>query len=86
MKTIKQNRLSIQFNLDGFSFSIYNTTSKKDVYFCEYNFESSQTTPENLLFKIEEIFKTDTRLQNDFAAVTVIHQNNSQQILYLLTI
>ncbi|TXD47305.1 DUF3822 family protein [Polaribacter sp. IC073] len=76
MKTIKQNRLSIQFNLDGFSFSIYNTTSKKDVYFCEYHFESSQTTPEKLLFKIEEIFKTDTRLQNDFEAVTVVHQNN----------
>ncbi|WP_232734728.1 DUF3822 family protein [Polaribacter sp. ALD11] len=76
MKTIKDNRLSIQFNLDGFSFSIYNTASKKEVYFREYNFESSQTTPENLLLKIEAIFKTDTHLQSDFNSVTVIHQNN----------
>lgn len=76
LKTIKDNRLSIQFNLDGFSFSIYNTASKKEVYFREYNFESSQTTPENLLLKIEAIFKTDTHLQSDFNSVTVIHQNN----------
>lgn len=72
----KENKLSIQFNLDGFSFSIYNTASQKDVYFQEYSFENSQTTPENLLLKIESIFKTDLYLQNDFIAVKVIHQNN----------
>lgn len=76
LKTIKENKLSIQFNLDGFSFSIYNTTSKKEVYFREYIFENSQTSPENLLLKIETIFNTDAYLQNDFIAVTVIHQNN----------
>lgn len=76
LKTIKDNRLSIQFNLDGFSFSIYNLTSQKDVYFREYNFENSQTSPENLLVKVEEIFKTDTYLQKDFLSVIVIHQNN----------
>ena len=76
LNTIKDNRVSIQFNLDGFSFCIYNTVSKKDIYFCEYVFENSQATPENLLLEIEEIFKTDTYLQNDFTSVTVIHQNN----------
>ena len=76
LKTIKDNRLSIQFNLDGFSFSIHNIASKKDVYFCEYIFENRLTTPEDLLFKIEEIFKKDIHLQNDFTSVTVIHQNN----------
>tara|TARA_R110002049_G_scaffold24588_14_gene87010 strand:+ start:2554 stop:3387 length:834 start_codon:yes stop_codon:yes gene_type:complete len=76
LKTIKDNRLSIQFNLDGFSFSIHNIASKKDVYFCEYIFENPLTTPEDLLFKIEDIFKKDIHLQNDFTSVTVIHQNN----------
>ena len=76
VKTKKEKKLSIQFNLDGFSFSIYNTASKKEVYFREYTFEHSQTTPENLLLKIKEIFKTDVHLQNDFIGVTVIHQNN----------
>jgi hypothetical protein len=81
LKTIKENKLSIQFNLDGFSFSIYNTPSKKEVYFREYVFENSQNSPENLLLKIETIFKTDAYLQNDFIAVTVIHQNNLSTVV-----
>jgi hypothetical protein len=76
LKTIIENKLSIQFNLDGFSFSIYNIISKKEVYFREYEFENSQVTPENLLLKIKDIFETDTQLQNDFSSVLVIHQNN----------
>jgi hypothetical protein len=76
LKTIIENKLSIQFNLDGFSFSVYNTISKKEVYFHEYEFEKSQVTPENLLVKIKDIFKTDTHLQNDFTSLTVVHQNN----------
>jgi hypothetical protein len=75
LKTIIENKLSIQFNLDGFSFSVYNIISKKEVYFREYNFENSQGTPENLLLKIKDIFNTDSQLQNDFSSVLVIHQN-----------
>ena len=76
LKTILENKLSIQFNLDGFSFSVYNIISKNEVYFREYEFENSQVTPENLLLKIKDIFNTDTQLQNDFSSVIVIHQNN----------
>jgi hypothetical protein len=76
LENIKENKLSIQFNLDGFSFSIYSPASKKVAYFREYAFENSQTSPENLLLKIEAIFKTDPYLQNDFGTVLVIHQNN----------
>ena len=76
LKTIIENKLSIQFSLDGFSFSVYNIISKKEVYFREYEFENSQVTPENLLLKIKDIFNTDTQLQNDFSSVIVIHQNN----------
>ncbi|MFQ3181496.1 MAG: hypothetical protein ACI9Z4_001091 [Polaribacter sp.] len=81
LKTIKESKLSIQFNLDGFSFSIYNTASKKEVYFREYIFENSQTSPENLLLKIEAIFKTDSYLQNDFITVTAIHQNKLSTVV-----
>jgi len=76
LKTIIENKLSIQFNLDGFSFSVYNIISKNEVYFREYEFENSQVTPENLLLKIKDIFNTDTQLQKDFSSVLVIHQNN----------
>ena len=72
----KDTKLSIQFNLDGFSFCITNNTTKEVLYFSEYLFEEKQITPENLLKKIEEIFKTDEYLQKDFSSVLVIHQNN----------
>ena len=73
---VKDTKLSIQFNLDGFSFCITNSTTKEVIYFSEYLFEEKQITPENLLNKIEEIFKTDEYLQKDFSSVLVIHQNN----------
>ena len=72
----KDTKLSIQFNLDGFSFCITNNTSKETLYFSEYVFDEKQSNPENLLDKIKEIFKTDSYLQKDFAAVLVVHQNN----------
>ena len=51
------------------------------MYFREYIFENSQTSPENLLLKIETIFNTDAYLQNDFITVTVIHQNNLSTVV-----
>jgi len=69
-------KLSIQFNLDGFSFCITNNKNKETIYFSEYLFDEQQITPEKLLFKIKEIFKKDNQLQKDFSAVLVIHQNN----------
>ncbi|PWG04994.1 DUF3822 family protein [Polaribacter aquimarinus] len=73
-KTIN-NKLSIQFNLDGFSFCISNSTTNKDIFFSEYLFKETITTPEQLLSKIKDIFKTDKNLQYDFSSVLVIHQN-----------
>jgi len=72
----KDTKLSIQFNLDGFSFCITNLDTNDIIYFSEYLFNEKQLTPESLLKEIEKIFKTDTHLQNDFSSVLVIHQNN----------
>lgn len=72
----KENKLSIQFNLDGFSFCIHNPSTKEDVYFSDYSFKETLKTPEELLEKIKGIFKEDTILQKDFNEVQVIHQNN----------
>ncbi|MEE9407719.1 MAG: DUF3822 family protein [Polaribacter sp.] len=76
LKNIKDTKLSIQFNLDGFSFCISNNVSKETIYFSEYTFSETKLTPESLLLKIKEVFKNDTHLQHDFSNVTVIHQNN----------
>ncbi|QNM86748.1 DUF3822 family protein [Polaribacter pectinis] len=76
LKNTKDTKLSIQFNLDGFSFCISNIANNNTLYFSEYQFSETQLTPENLLLEVEEIFKKDTNLQHDFSNVTVIHQNN----------
>ena len=53
--------------------------------FSKYMFDEKQSTPENLLDKIKEIFKTDSYLQKDFATVLVVHQNNLFKVNDLLS-
>ena len=72
----KDTKLSIQFNLDGFSFCITDNTSEEILYFSEYLFKEKKITPESLLKKIKEVFKTDSYLLKDFSSVLVVHQNN----------
>ncbi|MFK8059792.1 MAG: DUF3822 family protein, partial [Polaribacter sp.] len=69
-------KLSIQFNLGGFSFCISDISAQKDLFFKNYSFTKKEKTPEDLLIKIEEIFKTDTHLQDEFSEIVVIHQNS----------
>ncbi|WP_405607643.1 DUF3822 family protein [Polaribacter sp. Asnod1-A03] len=72
----KDTKLSIQFNLDGFSFCITDIVTRETIYFSEYLYDETQINPEDLVLKIDKIFKTDLHLQKDFSSVLVIHQNN----------
>lgn len=76
LKKAKDIELSIQFSLDGFSFCVINSKTKEALYFKKYQFEGTLNSPEDLLKKIEAIFKKDTNLQLTYSKVTVIHQNN----------
>jgi hypothetical protein len=76
LEKIKDIALSIQFSLDGFSFCVLDTVSKKEIYFKEYIFPETQKTPEDLLKKIEYHFKNDANLQRNYSAVQAIHQND----------
>lgn len=68
-------KLSIQFSLDGFSFCISN--SNNEVFeFSSYQFIKAKKIPELVLNKLQEVFKNEKSLQEDFKSVTVIHQNN----------
>ncbi|PQJ23173.1 DUF3822 family protein [Tenacibaculum sp. SG-28] len=69
-------KLSIQFNLDGFSFYISNSDSDTPILYTEYSFPVSIATPELLLEKIIAIFSEDKDLQQNFTSVMAIHQNN----------
>ena len=42
LSNTKDTKLSIQFNLDGFSFCITNKISTKDMYFAIYTFHETQ--------------------------------------------
>ena len=75
IEATSNRKLSIQFSLDGFSFCISNT--QNEVFeFSSFNFSKTVNSPELVLDKLQEIFKTEKSLQEDFESVTVIHQNN----------
>ncbi len=76
-----QKDISIQFSLDGFSFCISDTSTKSPVCFTNYTFKEAVPSPQVLLEKIKEIFRTDTDLQHDFTTITVLHQNNLATIV-----
>ena len=76
LKKTKDIILSIQFSLDGFSFCVTDTETKEKIYFTEYQFEETLNSPEELLEKIEYIFKNNTNLQREYTSVLVIHKNN----------
>lgn len=81
LEKTKDKALSIQFSLDGFSFCVSDSLTKKDVFFSEYQFDATQNSPENLLKEIKTIFKSDANLQLEYSSVTIIHQNNLATIV-----
>ena len=74
LKEVKDNILSIQFSLDGFSFCTSNSTEK--LLFKHYSFNQSLNSPEALLQKIKTIFNGEPSLQTEFSKIEVIHKNN----------
>lgn len=78
-KTHKK-KLSIQFSLDGFSFYISNTHNIISK-FTSFEFSKAIKSPELILKEIQEIFKNEKSLQQDFEFVNVIHQNNLSSLV-----
>ena len=81
LEKTKNIELSIQFSLDGFSFCVLDSKTQKDIYFTQYQFEETLNSLEDLLKRIETIFKNDANLQIEYAAVSVIHQSNLSTIV-----
>ena len=81
LKKTKNIELSIQFSLDGFSFCVLDSKTQKDIYFAQYQFEETLNSLEDLLKRIQTIFKNDANLQIEYAAVSVIHQSNLSTIV-----
>ncbi len=75
LKNTENQRLSIQFSLDGFSFCIENR-QQKVTHFSTVLFDATLATPKELLLKIEAVFNQNHQLQQDFSSVLAIHQNS----------
>lgn len=71
----KETQLSIQINLDGFSFCIYKLPEKEPILFQRIDFNEKATTPERHLKQIETIFSENKFLNESFNHVSVVHQN-----------
>lgn len=68
-------KLSIQFSLGGFSFCITNIDTDTIVHFQNFPFEEQLNSLDDLLQKIEEIFKETQQLHLEFTEVEVFHEN-----------
>ncbi len=73
---VKRKQLSVQFSLDGFSFSAFDIELQEFIVFVEYTFNSKKQTPKELLNNIQQVFAKETLLLNTFEKVLVIHVNN----------
>ena len=71
----KENHLSIQLSLDGFSFCIYDGSTEALVAYSTYELQTGGS-PYKLLDLIKEIFETDELLQPIYNSVSVSHFNN----------
>jgi len=74
LSTLKENTLSIQLSLDGFSFCITDVFTETILALYHYPFKAA--TPEALLAEIEAIFESSELLKNEFKSVSVCHENN----------
>ena len=73
---VERKQLSIQFSLDGFSFSVFDIDLQEFIVFKEYVFESKKTNPEQLLTHIKQVFLSEEILSVKFEKILVVHVNN----------
>ena len=74
---LKENNLSIQISLDGFSFCIYNSYEREVLAFSSFEFQYDESfTPEQHLVYIKNLFEQEPILKSKFKSVVVTHYNN----------
>ncbi len=72
----KDNHLSIQLSLDGFSFCIINKNSNEVHLIKHIPFENSSSTPEKHLKNVESVYKSEDLLEKNYDSVNISHVNN----------
>ena len=77
----KDNHLSIQLCLDGFSFCIIDKNTNSVNLIQHIQFGNNSSTPEKHLKNIKDIFKTEDLLNKSYNSVNISHVNNLSVIV-----
>ena len=72
---LKENELSIQLSLDGFSFCVLNQKENLIIKLKQFSFKDQSPTPEKLLNNIENLFDKEEDLQKRYNSVIISHVN-----------
>jgi len=72
----KDNHLSIQLSLDGFSFCIIDKNTNQVSLLQYIPFENGSSTPEKHLKNVEHIFRTEELLHKKYDSVNISHVND----------
>jgi len=75
-KNLKENHISIQLSLDGFSFCIYNKAVQEIGAIAIYEFTDKNTTPFQHLTTVQSLFEQEELLKLKYQSVSVSHFNN----------
>ena len=73
---LRENHISIQLSLDGFSFCIYNRIQDEIGAFAVYKFETNTSSPIKHLEQVKQLYDKETLLQLKYNSVSVTHFNN----------
>lgn len=73
---IERKQLSIQFSLDGFSFSVFDIDLEEFIVFTKYTYSIKNNILKELLASIKQIFLKEELLKYNFERVLVVHVNN----------
>jgi hypothetical protein len=71
-----KSHLSIQVNLDGFAYCIFDKDLVDVVLLKHYEFSERTQNPEQLLANVKEIFENDDILHENYETVNVSHQSS----------
>lgn len=76
-----KSHLSIQFNLNGLVYCVFDKELIDVVLLKEYEFEKRAQTPELLLEYVKNIYELDPELEQNYDSVNVTHKNSLATIV-----
>ena len=71
----RENHISIQLSLDGFSFCILNENKNQIEKLRHFSFEDQSPTPEKHLKNVKNLFEAEKELQQRYNTVSISHVN-----------